>query len=339
MSRNSLFMRMFLTSRKTQMSRKSPFSQGVFSACCFPEGEGAGPSAPTVPHPDPARQAGMLPAQREGSSRLRAASLPAAALLKGSLPRGRGIVPVSGDGPCTGPSACWTQPLYLGTAPLLPRSLGRLRDPHREGFSALSPSSPWISSLPCGRHEAQLIPKPGVLLSASSARPEPSLHSSHFFAELQISTSSPHFLKYPWHQLDFIPFAGKKMKQEGQGKKSHFSLQVSIILRFIVQEPLVTQKPLSPRVRGSCGEHLGLFLSEGLGSESAAHPGDWQINPWVKGNCRVKGNPPVPSYRCWRQREQDLAEHPTNPSSAPPLQGRGGPGWGAVCTTAPSQPS
>lgn len=50
------------------------------------------------------------------------------------------------------------------------------------------------------------------------------------------------------------------MKQEGQEEKSHFSLQVSIILRFIVQEPLVTQKPLSPRVWGSCGEHLGLFL-------------------------------------------------------------------------------
>lgn len=144
----------------------------------------------------------------------------------------------------------------------------------------------------------------GILLSASSAGPEPSLHSSHFFAELQISTSSLQFLKYPWHQLDFISFEGKKMEVEEQEEKLQFSLQVSTILRFIVKKPLNDPKAPSPRVWGVFGEHLALFLKmRDLAVEVqltclSAH---WQINSRVKGNCGVKGNPPVPNYRCWRQ--------------------------------------
>lgn len=87
--------------------------------------------------------------------------------------------------------------------------------PMRASLLSVPLLPPWISSLPSSSHETHFIPYLVILLSASSARPESFLPSSHFCAELQISASSLQFLKYPWHQLH-PPHLQAETKRKGK---------------------------------------------------------------------------------------------------------------------------
>lgn len=133
-------------------------------------------------------------------------------------------------------------------------------------------------------------------------------------------------LKIPMASAGFYSFC-REENEKGRTRR-----EVTILPSGFSNSEIHRKKTLNdpkatfPKSLGQFGGTSGSILKNaGLGSESAAHPGPWQVNSWLKGNCRVKVNPPVPNCRCWRQREQDLAEHRVlsthKPSSAPPLQG------------------